>query len=124
MPLHLSRRSVVILSGVLIVIAASVSVAWFLRKPGCSVTSWLNPDVVCRVVDVRSDGAYLVEYFNADTNDLRLYIQTTGQNSEIQHPSGRVKRFSPTLSENKMTFNPSDQRSLLVNGEPFPITPK
>jgi hypothetical protein len=113
-----------IASGVLITIAAIVLVTWLLRKPGCSVTSRLNPDVVCRVVDVRSDGAHLVEYFNTDTNDLRLYIQTSVQNSEIQHPHGILKTFKPTLGENKMTFHPGDQRSLLVNGELFPITPK
>lgn len=123
MPFRLSRRTL-ILSGVLIAITASVSVAWLLRQPGCSFASWLNPDVVCRVVDVRSDGAYLVEYFNADTSDLRLYIQTSARNLEIQHPYGKLQSFNPTLSENKITFNPSDQRSLLVNGEPFPITPK
>jgi hypothetical protein len=115
-------RRVLLVSGVVIAIVASVT--WLLRRPGCSVTQRLNPDVACRVLDVRQDGVYLVEYFNADTNELCLYIQTKRRDSEIEHPSGKVKAFNPTLRENKVTFNPGDERTLLINGEVFPITPK
>ena len=119
----MTRRRL-LMSGLVVAIVAVAAVTWLLRRPGCAVTHWLNPDVACQVLDVRRDGAYLVEYFNTDTNELRLYIQAGGREAEIEHPSVKVKTFNPSLQENKIAFNPQDQRMLLVNGEAFPITPK
>ena len=75
-------------------------------------------------MDVKSDGTYLIEYFDADTNELRLYLRDTRKDIQIEHPDGKVKNFKDGLRENQLRFNPRDDRSLLVNGEVFPITPK
>jgi hypothetical protein len=72
----------------------------------------------------KPDGTYLVEYFNSDTNELTLYVQHNGKDSQIEHPYGKVKDFKAVLIENEVKFNPENDRILLVNGEVFPITPR
>lgn len=105
------------------ILAAGASI-WLLRRPTCPGASWLNYDVSCRVLDIRSDNTSLVEYFDADTNELRLYLRQDGKDVQIEHPYGKVKNFKAALGENQIKFNSRDERSLLVNGEEFPLTPK
>ena len=114
----------VLLTALVIGILAVGASIWLLRRSSCPGAYWLNFDVTCRVLDVRSDNTYLIEYFDADTNELRLYLRHGGKDLQIEHPHGKVKNFKDALSENQLKFNPRDGRSLLVNGEVFPITPK
>ena len=97
---------------------------WLLRGPGCPGAYWLNFDVTCRVADSRSDGTSLVESFDPDTNELRLYLRDSLKDLQIEHPYGKVKNFKEAVNENELKFNPREGHSLLVNGEVFPITPK
>lgn len=97
---------------------------WLLLRPSCPGSYWLNFDVTCRVLDVRSDGTDLIEYFDFDTNELRLYLRHNRNDRQIEHPDGKVKNFKAALRENVIKFNSRDDRSLLVNGEAFPISPK
>src|SRR5688572_11486311 len=71
--MSLSRK--VLLIGIVTVVLGTCTSIWLIRKTGCSATYWLNPDVTCRVLDAKEDGTALIQYFNADTNELRLYIQ-------------------------------------------------
>ncbi|MGH9959101.1 MAG: hypothetical protein ACREBC_18550 [Pyrinomonadaceae bacterium] len=105
------------------VLAVGASI-WLLRRPSCPGAYWLNFDVTCRIADSRSDGKFLIEYFDPDTNELRLYLRDNHRDLQIEHPYGKVKNFKDVVSENDLKFNPRDGRSLLVNGEVFPITPK
>lgn len=100
------------------ILAVGASI-WVLRRPSCPSAGWLNFDVTCRVMDARSDGTYLIEYFDADTNELRLYLRHDGKDLQIEHPYGKVKNFKDAVRENQLKFNPRDKRSLLVNGEVF-----
>jgi hypothetical protein len=68
--------------------------------------------------------AHLYEYFDTDTNELRLYLRDSQRDLQIEHPYGKVKNFNAAVSENELKFNPREDQSLLVNGEVFPITPK
>jgi hypothetical protein len=105
------------------ILAVGASI-WLLRRPSCPGAYWLNFDVTCRVLDVRSDSTSLIEYFDPDTNELRLYLRYNRKDLQIEHPSGKVNNFKDAIRENQLKFNPRDDRSLLVNGEVFPITPK
>lgn len=67
------------------------------------------------------DGKLLVEYFNADTNELRLYVQQNGNNVSIEHPYGRISNYSAKIDANEVKFDRSDSRYLIVNGEKFEI---
>lgn len=113
-----------ILVAVTIAILGVGASIWTFGKPRCPGAHWLNFDVTCRVTDVRSDSTYLIEYFDPDTNDLRLYIRQGGKDIQIEHPYGKVKNFKNTVRDNEIKFNPRDDRTLLVNGEPFALTPK
>jgi hypothetical protein len=92
------------------------------RRRDCSSISRLNPEVSCRITDSR-EGQTLVEYFNIDTNELKLYIRQNGNDRSIGHPDGRVKIYHDKIDENTIEFNPADENTLLVNGEVFPIDP-
>src|SRR6266850_2336880 len=107
----------------LAIVAVGASI-WVLRRPNCPGTSWLNFDVTCRVLDVRSDSTYLIEYFDSDTNELRLYLRHGGKDLQIEHPSGKVKNFKNALRENDLRFDPRNDRCLLVNGEAFTVVSK
>lgn len=96
---------------------------WLQKRAGCSVGYWMNPDMVCRVLDIK-DGKYLIEYFNSDTNEIRLYIQQNGKDLLIEHPYSKVKSYKEAINQNIIKFNPNDEGTLLVNGEIFPINPK
>ena len=113
----------ILLLALLIGVFGIVGVMW-LRRSGCPGSGWLNFEVTCRVVDVRSDNTKLIETFDPDTNDLRLYLRDDGDYQRIEHPYGRVKNFKAAVRENDIRFNPADNGSVLVNGEVFPITPK
>jgi hypothetical protein len=115
------KRFLTVLTIGILAVGASI---WLLKRPGCPGAGWLNFDVTCRVLDVRSDGTYLIEYFDADTNELRLYLRHGRKDLQIEHPYGKVKNFKDALRENDLKFDPRDDRSLLVNGEGFPLTPK
>lgn len=112
-----------ILLALAIVVFAVAGFMW-LRRSDCPASSWLNFEVNCRTLDVRSDNTSMIESFDPDTNDLRLYLQHDGDYREIEHPYGKVKNFKPAVRENDIRFNPKDNASVLVNGEVFPITPK
>jgi len=88
------------LIGIVTVVLGTCTSIWLIRKTGCSATYWLNPDVTCRVLDAKEDGTALIQYFNADTNELRLYIQQNGKDVQIEHPHGKVKDFKDVLSQN------------------------
>ena len=51
------------------------------------------------------DGTYLIEYFDADTNELRLYLRHDGKDLQIEHPYGKVKNFKDAVLENQLKFN-------------------
>jgi hypothetical protein len=96
---------------------------------GCSTSSRLctytiNADVKCRICDTANDGRTLVEYFNTDTNELRLFVTDSEFEVEILHPFGEVHAYSEKVSANSIKFDGSDSKLLLVNGERFSITPK
>ena len=76
---------------------------WLYERPGCSISYRFRPDVTCHVLDVRGDGTYLLESFDADTNDLRLYVQQKGIDTQIEHPYGKVKLFSARLQQTKLS---------------------
>jgi hypothetical protein len=76
------------------------------RRRDCSSISQLNPDVSCRITDSR-EGKTLVEYFNIDTNELKLYIRQNGHDRSIGHPDGRVKTYHDKIDENTIEFNPA-----------------
>jgi hypothetical protein len=120
----MKTRKKLLLAAVGIGILAVAATIWVWARPSCPGAQWLNFDVTCRVVDVRRDSTCLIEYFDADTNELRLYLRHGGKDLQIEHPDGKVKNFKNVISENEIKFNPRDARSLLVNGEVFPLTPK
>ena len=86
----------------------------------CTFT--LNYDVKCRTCDV-ADERRLIESFNIDTNELRLFVTDSGRDIEILHPDGYVTHFEGKIDTNVVKFDPSDDDFLLVNGEKFRITP-
>ena len=94
---------------------------WMFGRSRCPGARWLNYDVTCRVVDVRADGTSLIEYFDADTNELRVYLRDQHRDIRIEHPDGQVKVLKAALRDNQLKFNPRDDQTLLVNGEVFPI---
>jgi hypothetical protein len=63
----------------------------------------------------------LVEYFNADTNDLQLYLQESERDVLIRHPYGHVNSFSEHLNSNEIKLDRTDPNYLIVNGERFDI---
>lgn len=97
---------------------------WLLARHRCPGASWLNFEATCRVLDVSTDGTSLIESFDPDTNEVRLYLRHNRKDRQIEHPYGKVKNFKNAILENEVKFNSSDDRSLLVNGEVFPITIK
>ena len=107
-----------------LVIGVVVIAGVWLRRSDCPESGLLKFEVTCRVLDVRSDNTKLIESFDPDTNDLRLYLRDAGDDRRIEHPYGKVKNFKVALKENDIRFNPADNGSVLVNGEVFPITPK
>lgn len=120
----MTLRRKVLLTGLVMGIMAVGASVWILGRPSCPGAYWLNFDVTCRVADIRPDGTSLIEYFDADTNELRLYLRDREQDRQVEHPYGKVKNFNDAVRENELKFNPRDDGSLLVNGEVFPITPK
>lgn len=96
----------------------------WMRRSDCPGSGFLNFENTCRVVDTRSDNTSLIESFDPDTNDLRLYLRRDGNDQQIEHPYGKVKNFKAAVRENEIRFNPADSGSVLVNGEVFSITPK
>lgn len=101
-----------------------IGVGMWLRRSDCPDSRWVNFEMTCRVLDVRSDNTKLIESFDPDTNDLRLYLRSDRDYQRIEHPYGKVKNFKAAVRENDIRFNPADSASVLVNGEVFPITPK
>ena len=96
---------------------------------GCSTTQTLckfslNPDGTCRICDVDPNARKLIEYFNRDTNELRLFVTGVGPDQEILHPKGRVTRFDDQVDKNILKFDPLDETVLVVNGEKFKIMSK
>jgi hypothetical protein len=81
----------------------------------------LNPDVSCRVLDKRADGTLLIEYFNVDTNELKLALKNKDGEIQIEHPMGKVANFKSALNENQIVFG-TNEYTIVVNGEKFPIT--
>ncbi len=112
-----------ILLALVIGVFAVAGFMW-LRRSDCPGSSWLNFEVRSRTLNVRSDNTSLIESFDPDTNDLRLYLKHDEDCREIEHPYGKVKNFKAAVIENDIRFNPADNGSVLVNGEVFPITPK
>lgn len=117
-----TRKRMAFVGAVLLLLAIGTGI-WFQRRPGCSISYRFRPDVTCRVLDVRDDGAYLLQYFDSDTNGLRLFLQQNHRDLQIEHPYGKVKNFSAVLERNEVKFNRDNYQTLVVNGEAFPITP-
>ena len=107
-----------------LVIGVFVFAGVWLERSDCPESSLLRFEVTCRVLDVRSDKTKLIESFDPDTNDLRLYLRDAEEDRRIEHPYGKVKNFKDAVRENDIRFNPADKGSVLVNGEVFPITQK
>ena len=119
----MKTRSKRILLLALVIGVFGIAVVWVGRSD-CPDSSLLKSEVTCRVLDVGSDNTKLIESFDPDTNDLRLYLRDAGDDRQIEHPYGKVKNFKAVLSENDIRFNPADSGTVLVNGEVFPITQK
>jgi hypothetical protein len=81
----------------------------------------LNFDVTCRVLSEKENGMKLLEYFDADTNQLKLFIISSTSKIEIQHPYGKVKTYHDKIELNKIYFDPDNSNFLIVNGERFEI---
>lgn len=118
----IKRKLFFVLLTVAIIVTAGFAVISY-QKKGCSVASWLNPDMSCRIRDESGD-RIVVEYFNRDTNELLLYIQNNGVDLPIEHPDGRVSNYYDNIAANEIKLDRSDSRYLIVNGERFEITPK
>lgn len=80
----------------------------------CSKTERLcrftvNPDISCRVCDTDKNGRKLVELFDRDTNDLRLFISTqNSDDKEIVHPHGQALQFYNEINSNLIKFDAAD----------------
>jgi len=109
--------------GILIGIASIIFAVWSVTRSGCSISSKLNPDLSCRVLDTRGD-RQLIEYFDVDTNDLHLHVQEAGKDMLIEHPYGKVKGYQEKIDLNRMEFDPTDVNFIIVNGERFRILPQ
>ena len=116
-------KRMVFVAATLLLLAIGTGI-WLKRQPGCSISYRFRTDVTCRVLDVRNDGAYLLQSFDGDTNELHLFVQQNQRDLQIEHPYGKVKNFSPVLERNEVKFNSDNYQTLLVNGEVFPITPQ
>ena len=117
----LSKRTLLL---ALVIGVFGIAGGMWLRRSDCPGAGWVNFEVTCRVLDVRPDNTTLIESFDPDTNDLRLYLRHDGKYRQIEHPYGKVKNFKAAVRENVIRFNPVDNGSVLVNGEVFPITQK
>lgn len=106
-----------------IIVGAAIFGMWSCKKKGCSAGYWLNPDMTCRVRD-ENNGRILVEYFDLDTNELRLYLQHDGKELLIGHPYGKISSFVGSIDNNVIRFDPTNAQNLLVNGENFEIVLK
>lgn len=85
----------------------------------------VNPDISCRVCDSDKNGRKLIEFFDRDTNELRLFISTqSSDDEEIVHPRGQVVQFYSEVSRNLIKFDTTDPAFIVVNGEKLPIRPK
>ena len=114
----------VVLTALTVAGLALGAILWRVTSSSCPDSNWFNFDVTCRVLDVRSDNTDLIEYFDPDTNELRLYLRHDEKYRQIEHPYGKVKNFKLAIRDNEIKFNPRDDRTVLVNGEIFPITSK
>ncbi len=104
----------------LAIATALIFLAFSYRMKGCSLTYRLNPDLTCQIRDEKGERV-LVEYFNLDTNELRLYLQQDGKDVLIEHPYGLMNNYSSNVNANDIKIDRSDERYLLVNGERFEI---
>ncbi|CAN5599687.1 hypothetical protein BH10ACI1_BH10ACI1_00470 [soil metagenome] len=93
-----------------------------ISKNPCSFN--LNPDVACRLLDEKTDGTKLVEYFNRDTNKFRLILIDYGKEVEIEHPYGKIGNFSERIESNKIKFDLQNSQNLVVNDQNFAIVRK
>src|SRR5688572_24093920 len=98
------RKKVLLTVFAIAVLAVGASLL-LLRRSSCPGAYWLNFDVTCRVADSRSDGTSLIESFDPDTNELRLYLRDSRKDLEIEHPYGTVKNFKDAITENELKFN-------------------
>lgn len=110
-----------IVAAVLVLIGCFSFFVWVVRRPDCSFFSKFNPDVSCRVV-VSNEKREIVEFFNADTNEIRLYLTDGGKTTQIEHPFGKIENYSPKIDSNKIEFDPNDDDFLIVNGKKFKMT--
>lgn len=117
-----TAKRMVFVAAALLLLAIGTGI-WLQRRPGCSIAYRFRPDITCRVLDVRDDGAYLLQSFDADTNELQLFLQQNQRDLQIEHPYGKVKSFNAVLERNEVRFNHDNYQTLVVNGEVFPITP-
>lgn len=104
-------------------------IALLLTTFGCSQTQrlckyTLSPDVTCRVCDENAERGKLLEYFNSDTNELRLFVVSRNSEAEIIHPYGIVSGVSNKVNENIIVFDPNNNDLLLVNGVRFAVSAK
>jgi hypothetical protein len=89
----------------------------------CSFT--VNPDISCRVCDSDKNGRKLIEFFDRDANELRLFISTqSSDDEEIVHPHGQVVQFYSEVNRNLIKFDTTDPAFIIVNGEKLLIRPK
>lgn len=87
-------------------------------------SSVINPDVNCRLCDEKKDGTQLVEFFDSDTNEFKLFIYNSEQEIQIEHPHGKVENFKEIVSSNSIKFDLTDSKFLIVNGKKFAIQTK
>ncbi len=68
------------------------------------------------------DDKTLVEFFNVDTNELRLQIRSKDDEKWIQHPVCCLP-YEEHIPSNEILFDREKSDYLIVNGEPFKIEP-
>jgi hypothetical protein len=66
------------------------------------------------------DDKTLVEFFDVDTNELRLQIITEDDEQWIQHPVC-CKTYEDHIPSNEILFDRENKDYLIVNGESFRI---
>ncbi len=62
----------------------------------------------------------VVEYFNIDTNELKLEFIEGSNSSWIKHPSCCME-YNDHVPSNEIRFNQDDNKLLIVNGKAFTI---
>jgi hypothetical protein len=81
---------------------------------------WLTSGETKEFVKDEYNNRRLVEYFNVDTNELKLELIENGDSRWIKHPNCCME-YVGHIPSNKIKFDRNDNNSLVVNGKAFMI---